>query len=265
MTRAWKMCPAEAVSAEDALRELQAAQDRGHDFRMVISDLHMPEMDGFELAQKLRETPGGSRTVILMLTSGDRHGDLEKSRRLGISHYLFKPVRRDELGSAIRAALRPETATQPVSTTADLPPLRETPRLRILLAEDNAVNQRVASRILEKAGHLVVIAGDGLEALACIEQQSFDLVLMDIQMPSMDGHEATQRIRSAEREKNRSKGPGESEEHIPIVAMTAHAMRGDRERCLQAGMDDYVSKPVRSEDLLRAVLRATQSQHPVNC
>jgi protein-histidine pros-kinase len=121
----------------------------------------------------------------------------------------------------------------------------------------------VASRLLEKAGHSVVIVDNGLEALACLEQQSFDLVLMDIQMPGMDGYQATQRIRAGERDRNRAKAPGEAADHLPIVAMTAHAMQGDKERCLQAGMDDYVSKPVRSEELLRVIRRATREQNPV--
>jgi CheY-like chemotaxis protein len=220
-------------------------------------------MDGFELAGQLRETPGGSGAVILLLTSGDRHGDLEKSRQLGISSYLFKPIRRDELGSAIRSALRTKSGIQLPGPALEAVKVRETKPLRILLAEDNAVNQRVASRFLEKAGHSVVIAGNGLEALGCLEQQNFDVVLMDIQMPIVDGYQATQRIRAGERLRNQSKGWGEADDHIPIVAMTAHAMQGDKERCLQAGMDDYISKPVRSEELLQVIRRATEAQHPV--
>jgi signal transduction histidine kinase/CheY-like chemotaxis protein len=260
MTRAWKMRPTEAASAVEALRDMQAAHDGGRHFSVVLSDLHMPEVDGFALARSLREMPGGEAVVLLMLTSGDRHGDVETSRRLGISQYLYKPVRMEELGSAMRAALRAESTTIPSPDRPDRRPRPETTGLRILLAEDNAVNQRVASRILEKGGHSVIIAGNGLEALAKLAQQAFDLVLMDIQMPEMDGLQATERIRAGERYKNSAKACGEASDHLTIVAMTAHAMQGDRERCLLAGMDDYISKPVRSEELLRVVARASQAR-----
>jgi signal transduction histidine kinase/CheY-like chemotaxis protein len=257
MTRGWKMRPTEAPSAADALREMKAAHEAGRHFSVVLSDLHMPEVDGFALARSLRDLPGGKTTVVLMLTSGDRHGDVEISRQLGISHYLYKPVRMEELRSALRAALRVESAPSRAHHRPDRQQRPETTGLHILLAEDNAVNQRVASRILEKAGHSVVIAGNGLEALAKLAKQSFDLVLMDIQMPEMDGLQATERIRAGERYQNRAKKLGEASDHLTIVAMTAHAMQGDRERCLLAGMDDYISKPVRSEELLRVVGRAS--------
>jgi len=263
MTRGWKMRPTEAAGAADALREMQEAHDGGRHFSVVLSDLHMPEVDGFALARRLREMPGGEAVVLLMLTSGDRQGDVEMSHRLGISHYLYKPVRMEELRSAMRAALRAESPTirspHDRQDRPDRQPRPETTGLHILLAEDNAVNQRVASRLLEKAGHSVVMAGNGLEALAKLAKETFDLVLMDIQMPEMDGLQATERIRAAERYNNRAKACGERSDHLTIVAMTAHAMQGDRERCLLAGMDDYISKPVRSEELLRVVARASQA------
>ncbi len=245
MTTAWKMRPTEAASAEEALRILHAVQESGRPIQMIMSDLHMPGMDGFELVRRLRVDQAAKQAVILMLTSGDRYGDLELSRSLGISHYLYKPVRRDELAAAIRTALNLEAAVADVPVP-DSPPPAETPQgLRVLLAEDNAVNQRVASRMLEKAGHRVTVAVNGLEALAAVQSETFDVVLMDVQMPELDGLQATGRIRAWEVDG----------EHLPIIAMTAHAMSGDRDRCMEAGMDDYISKPVRSDELLRTVAR----------
>jgi two-component system sensor histidine kinase/response regulator len=246
MTTAWKMRPTEAADAEEALAKIRAAEQSGQPIEMIMSDLHMPGMDGFELVRRLRENQSAKQAVILMLTSGDRYGDLELSHALGISHYLYKPVRRDELGAAMRTALRlGADTTGAAAPESPTPHGASAPGLRVLLAEDNAVNQRVASRMLEKAGHRVTVAVNGLEALAAVRNEPFDVVLMDVQMPELDGLQATSRIRAGEREG----------EHLPIIAMTAHAMSGDRERCLQAGMDDYISKPVRADELLRTVAR----------
>ena len=219
---------------------------------MALTDVHMPEMDGFDLVRRIQEKPELTKAVILMLTSGERGGDLARCRQLGISAYLTKPVRRSDLYGAITAAI---AARSPLAGVAEPAPDVASPEhsrksecdaagLQILLVEDNLVNQRLAVRILEKAGHRVTTAGNGKIALQILEEQSVDLVLMDVQMPEMDGFEATGLIREKEQR---------SGEHLPIIAMTAHAMRGDRERCLTAGMDDYITKPIASAALLEMV------------
>jgi CheY-like chemotaxis protein len=219
----------------------------------------MPEMDGFELVKRIHETPELTQPVILMLTSGDRGDDIARCRKLGISSYLTKPVRRAELRTAIVGALAsgatPGDLGAPSKGAA--PESIQKSRggaCRILLTEDNVVNQRVALRILEKAGHTVAIAENGKVALRMLEQQSFDLILMDVQMPEMGGFEATALIREKEEGKGR---------HIPIIAMTAHAMAGDRERCIAAGMDDYLAKPVAASALLEMVGQYTPKFSPV--
>jgi CheY-like chemotaxis protein len=257
----WQMKPTEAASAQEALTHLRRASERGNPFALVVTDVHMPEMDGFDLAERIKDTPNLAGVVILMLTSGENRGDIQRCRGMGISAQLMKPVRRVELRAAISKAIRyaSEGGNEndhilPVSQLA----LRVAPdsaRSRILLAEDNVVNQRVAARILEKGGHSVVIAANGKEAMAALQREAIDLVLMDVQMPEMDGFEATMAIRKDEIGKNR---------HIPIIAMTAHAMTGDRDRCLAAGMDGYISKPIRAVDLLNLIenTRALDSKVP---
>jgi CheY-like chemotaxis protein len=217
----------------------------------------MPEMDGFDLAAQITRSPHLADSVILMLTSGQQQGDLARCRELGVSAYLTKPVRRTELRAAIARAFaghaqrqqgRSENPTGIRALQDSLQTAQASPA-RILLAEDNIVNQRVAVRILEKAGHHVVVTANGREAIAAWRNQPFDLVLMDVQMPEMDGFETTAEIRRAEAGTNG---------HVPIVAMTAHAMAGDRERCLEAGMDDYISKPIRKSDLMDVIERHTK-------
>jgi two-component system, sensor histidine kinase and response regulator len=245
----WGMLLAPAASGPEALAHLRRGLQRGQPYGLVLTDVHMPEMDGFELVKRIHETPGLTQPVILMLTSGDRGDDIGRCRKLGISSYLTKPVRRAQLRAAIIAALAHEAPRiDPVvrSSSATAEGLQEDRGVgcRILLTEDNVVNQRVALRILEKAGHAVAVAENGKVALRMLGEQSFDLILMDVQMPEMGGFEATALIREKER---RTGG------HIPIVAMTAHAMAGDRDRCLAAGMDDYLSKPVAASSLLEMV------------
>lgn len=249
MFSAWGMNPVAASSAPEALALMRSAHDRGKPFPLLVSDVHMPRFDGFDLAAQVKNTLHFADAVILMLTSGSSSGDVERCRELGVSSYLIKPVRRAELRAAVVAALAAHFVTHLVTHCAegDAPPVRPLPAgpgiapKRILLAEDNAVNQRLARRILENAGHTVVVAANGNDALAALRSQTFDLVFMDVQMPEMDGFDATAAIRQNEL------GSGV---HIPIVAMTAHAMTGDRERCLAAGMDGYLSKPIRSRELL---------------
>ncbi|MGO9892662.1 MAG: response regulator [Bryobacteraceae bacterium] len=237
----WGMRPVEAESGAAAIRLLEGAS-----FPLVLTDVHMPEMDGFQLAEHIKR--GNAAMPIVMLTSDTGAGDVTRSRELGIEAYLTKPVAQAELQEAILRVLSRAPRVQPAPPPAE--PASESPKravtLRILLAEDNPVNQQVALRMLERQGHSVTLAGDGRAALAALGRGPFDLLLMDVQMPDMDGFEATAAIRDRER------GTGE---HVAIFAMTAHAMAGDRERCLAAGMDGYIAKPIRKKDLLDALAR----------
>ena len=250
----WQARPTQAASAQEGLSLMRQAAEQGRPFALVLTDSHMPGMDGFDLVLQIRNSPHLAESVILMLTSAQRHGDLSRCKELGISGYLTKPVRRAELRSVISAAFARQEQTakkaMPDCLKAPAPIAR-----RILLAEDNLVNQRLATRLLEKEGHQVVVAANGLEALAAWRNQPFDLILTDIQMPEMDGFEATSEIRCAERGTNT---------RIPIVAMTAHAMTGDRQRCLSAGMDEYISKPIRKAELMETIARLTKQSGNVN-
>jgi two-component system sensor histidine kinase/response regulator len=207
----------------------------------------MPVMDGFDFSEKIRALPGCEDTNIVMLTSGAGHSDAQRCQELRIDRHLMKPVKQSELLSAIFFALNlqheyselssPETSEEPQSIGS----------LNILLAEDGIANQKLAVAMLSRWGHTVTIANNGYEALEALANKPFDLVLMDVQMPEMDGLEATEEIRKKEKPTG---------QHIPIIAMTAHAMAGDREKCLCAGMDEYLSKPVRKAELYEA-LQAT--------
>jgi two-component system sensor histidine kinase/response regulator len=237
------------ASAPEAIAQMRRASERGQPFGLVLTDVHMPDMDGFELVERIHQSPKLTKAVILMLTSGEHRGDLARCKELGVSAYLIKPVRRAELRSAIIRAIADQSGNHPGEPMLTASRVRNEPRgpgRHILLAEDNIVNQRVARMMLEKAGHTVVIANTGKEALALHQAQRFDLILTDVQMPEMDGLEATAIIREGEKT---------SGAHIPIIAMTAHAMTGDRERCLTAGTDDYISKPIQSAKLLELVAR----------
>jgi light-regulated signal transduction histidine kinase (bacteriophytochrome)/DNA-binding response OmpR family regulator len=230
--------------AKQALAQLVLAQEGGEPYRVVVTDMHMPETDGFELVEQIRRTPAIDDIAVVMLTSGGGRGDTERCRQMGIRFYAHKPVRRKELLSTILAASGhyPTVVDLPKSTPAELASSGR--GLQILLAEDNRVNQVIVRRLLHKLGHALVIANNGNEALSLLAQQHFDLVLMDVQMPELDGFHATERIREIERS---------THSHIPVIAMTAHAMKGDRERCLAAGMDGYVSKPINARDLETAI------------
>jgi len=251
MVARWGMKPTNVDGGRAALSELKRANLVQEPFRLVLLDAVMPESDGFTLVEQIQSDPDQSGTIIMMLSSGCRADDPERCRQMGISAYLRKPIKQSDLLLTIQKVL----SDQPVNDVATraLAPLaaatheRSGPRLRILLAEDNAVNQRLAITFLEKEGHEVVLSHDGQQALDALEQQGgFDLVLMDLQMPNLDGFEALARIREHEQA---------SGLHIPVVAMTAHAMKSDRERCLLAGFDGYVSKPTRSQELKNAIDR----------
>jgi signal transduction histidine kinase/CheY-like chemotaxis protein len=243
MLKRWNMKATSAEGGEAALGQLSAAQEAGEPFGLILMDMHMPGMDGFQLTERIRQGPHPSTVTIMMLTSAGHRGDAARCQELGIAAYLLKPIRQSELREAIARVLgaREQHGAIPLITRYSLQDAREpSASLHVLLAEDNRVNQRLATRLLEKRGHSVVVAADGREALAAIEKEGFDLVLMDLQMPEMDGFEATVAIR----EKEKAGGA-----RLPIVALTAHAMKGDREKCLAAGMDGYLTKPIRTPEL----------------
>ena len=239
----WEMKPVSVEGGEEALAELEAAQRAGVAYPLVITDLLMPGMDGFHLVEKIRSRPELATATIMMLTSAGTRGDSERCRELGVAAYLMKPIRQSELREAVARVLgaREQEGTIPLITRYSLKDAREPgTSLRVLLAEDNTVNQRLAVRLLEKRGHRVVLVSNGRDALAALGKESYDLVLMDVQMPEMDGLEATRALR----EKEKKNGT-----HQMVIALTAHAMKGDREKCLAAGMDGYISKPIRPQEL----------------
>jgi len=250
----WGMRPFCVDSGLLALDTLYKAQASGKPYALILLDVHMPGMDGFEVAQRVKQNSNLSGATVMMLTSATRPGDIARCKKLGVAAYLIKPIRRTELLEAMLTALGSRAAEPSPLRTSTHRSINERRRgVRILLVEDNAVNQTVALRLLTKHGHRVVVAGNGREALLALERapaDGFDLVLMDVQMPEMDGFEATAAIR--EREKA-------TRSRVPIVAMTAHVMKGDRERCLAAGMDDYISKPIQAKALLDLVERLTGS------
>jgi two-component system, sensor histidine kinase and response regulator len=234
---------------------MQSAQRDGHLFRLLLLDCRMPGMDGFGLARRIQKDPALSGTIIMMLTSDAQRGDAARCRELGISVYLVKPVEKKELLQAIHAALGVPAAERPAARVVTRHTLRESrSHLRILLAEDNAVNQALMHRLLQKLGHVPILAANGREALAALQSQNIDLVFMDVQMPELDGFAATAEIRRREQS---------SGEHLPIVAITAHALKGDRERCLAAGMDGYIAKPVKFELVQQEIERLCGAPAPV--
>ena len=243
MLLSWGMKPTNASGAEEALERMQRGREAGEPFALVLTDANMPDVDGFTLAERIKSDDELRPTVIMMITSGDRPGQIARCNQLGVAAYLLKPVKQSELFDTILTALGISTPEDHPAAAAELPSGRLEP-LCILLAEDSIVNQKLAVGLLEKHGHTVVVANHGKEAVAALESQDVDLVLMDVQMPEMDGFQATKIIR--DREKSTGK-------HVPIIAMTAHAMKGDRDRCLNAGMDDYVAKPIRAKHLLRTI------------
>jgi PAS domain S-box-containing protein len=251
----WRMKPVTAKDGRSAIETLRRAHKDGHPFRLVLLDAHMPAMDGFEVTSHVKHDPHLHGTTVILLTSAGHTEDMARAKSLGAAASVAKPVKQSDLWDAIITALhvagrqkaRPSVA-QRRSRTAQHP-------LRILLAEDNPVNQEVAVHLIERRGHSVIVAENGREAVEAIERHKFDLVLMDVQMPEMGGLEATRVIREKE------KGGGH---HLPIIAMTAHAMQGDREQCLEAGMDGYLAKPIDPKTFLQTVEgiseRSTESE-----
>jgi PAS domain S-box-containing protein len=243
--RNWGMVPTSASGADEAQALLREAARLGTPFPIVLSDVNMPVIDGFELVERCRGDEALQSTVFVMLTSATRTGDAALGKKLGIAAQLVKPVKQSELYNAIMEGLGIAAAPsldgdkQPAPSPASAP-------LRVLLAEDSLPNQKLAIGLLSKWGYSTVVATDGQQAVdRALSKENFDLILMDVQMPELDGFEATRRIREAERLQGRQR--------TPIIAMTAHAMKGDRERCLEAGMDGYISKPVRAPELSKTI------------
>ena len=248
MLKRWEMKPTSVEGGEEALRQLTLARDAGDPYGLILTDMHMPNIDGFGLVERIRKSSQPATATIMMLTSAGHRGDAARCRELGVAAYLLKPIRQSELRESIGRALgaKNQEGEIPLITRFSLQnPPDPAAFLNILLAEDNAVNQLVATRLLEKRGHRVIVAANGREALAALEEGAFDLVFMDVQMPEMDGLEAVAAIRKKEQL---------SGKHQVVIALTAHAMKGDEQRCLAAGMDGYLTKPIRPQDL-EAVLR----------
>jgi two-component system, sensor histidine kinase and response regulator len=241
----WQMRPVAVSSSQKALAMLGEGRQAHALFKLVLLDAVMPGMDGFALAEQIKQHAELAKATIMMLTAGGHRGDAARCQELGIASYLTKPIKPSELLDAILtlsdASSQKNQPSAPV-TRHSLCECRQ--RRRILLAEDNLVNQKLLVRLLENRGHTVVVATNGRETLAALERERFDMLLMDVQMPEMDGIQTTAASRHQERQSSR---------RLPIIAMTAHAMRGDREQCLQAGMDGYISKPVRADELLAVV------------
>ena len=231
----WDVDAALAETGPAALTMLASAVNSGRPYSLLLLDAHMPGMDGFTVAQQIQENPRYTGTTVMMLSSSDLNADAAYCGRLGIRRYLVKPVSQSELREAVLGAISEYLLPQASGHSRETTRTRASAGQRILVVEDNAVNQMLALRLLEKQGHAVTIAGTGLEAIERAAAGGFDVILMDVQMPGMDGLQATVAIREAEA------GSGV---HVPILAMTAHAMSGDRDRCLAAGMDGYLSKPI---------------------
>ena len=240
----WEMKPTAVSGGQEAVEVLLAASRNGNPFVLVLLDANMPDMDGFGVAERIAAHPELAGSTIMMLTSSGHYGDAGRCRELGISAYLTKPVKQADLLNQICRVLEHNGKASVAVKAAPSAAAKPVRAAKILLAEDNLVNQRVAVGILTRRGHQVRVANNGREAIEAVEREPFDLILMDVQMPEMGGFEATAVIRERE---------ARTGEHIRIVAMTAHAMTGDRERCLAAGMDGYLSKPINQSLLFDVV------------
>jgi len=241
LLKRWGMLPKSVEGGAEAIVELLAASSAGKQYELIICDVLMPGMDGFSFVERVRQEPKLSTAKIMMLTSAGRRGDAARCEGLGISAYAMKPVRQSELQDVISRLLGEKEVASPLIIRYSIANAQNAAgSLRVLVAEDNAVNQKLVARLLEKRGHKVKVVANGREALEALDQATYDLVLMDMQMPEMDGFEATGELR---------KGEKQTGLHTPIIALTAHAMKGDRERCLEAGMDGYLSKPIRAQEL----------------
>jgi PAS domain S-box-containing protein len=244
MLSSWQMKPTVVAEASAALEVLRLASATKRRFDAVITDCEMPDVDGFMLAREIKRDRHLQSTPIVMLTSASRPGDIGRCRRIGVDHQLTKPVKHSDLLDSLTVLFGASAGARRQATPTSSKARR---KLRILIAEDNAVNRKLVETVLRKRGHTIKSVENGVEALEAIDfgrKQGFDVVLMDLQMPEMGGFEATQAIRDRE---------GASGKHLPIIALTAHAMQGDRERCLDAGMDGYLSKPIDVDQLVATV------------
>jgi signal transduction histidine kinase/DNA-binding response OmpR family regulator/HPt (histidine-containing phosphotransfer) domain-containing protein len=245
----WQMVPTCVDNGQAALEAMKRAAAESTPFTLVLLDAMMPDLDGFDVAECIRDEPSLTGTTIMMLSSADSGGDAARCRELGVDVCLRKPIASQELQDAVVSALGLEAPKRQCEADAVAATKQATERpLSILLAEDNVVNQRVTIGILEKRGHFVIAVNNGNEVLQALACQQFDLILMDVQMPEMDGLEATRAIRFREQERGG---------HIPVIALTAHAMKGDRDRCMEAGMDDYLTKPVEPRAIHEMIARWT--------
>jgi PAS domain S-box-containing protein len=248
---AWGFFPKEAENGLSALKELKSACEKSNSYQLILLDRKMPDMNGFELAKRIREIPEYSSTPIILLSSDEEKGDRDRAKAVGISNVLLKPIRRSKLyDSMVIALTKIKKKSEPKEKKSKVDSRLQGISLKVLIAEDNLINQKLSKRLLEKQGWQVTVANNGKEAVELVEKLGFDLVLMDIQMPEMDGLEATRLIR--EREKETGK-------HIPIIALTAHAFDEDRRKCLEVGMDDYTSKPIRIQELFKIIERLLEN------
>jgi len=253
---AWGLVVDDEPDGPSALARLEGGGGERPPYAAILLDRAMPGMDGFTVAERVLSDSLLAGTPILMLTSSGQRGDAARCRDLGVAGYLTKPIRQSELLEALRMVLArggaPATGRDPVTRHTVRQARRQ---LRVLVAEDHPVNQKLVTRLLEKAGHVVAVAGDGREAVEAFAPGRFDLVLMDVQMPEMDGLEATAQIRAAEQDT----GTGQ---RVPVIALTAHALGADRERFLAAGMDEHVPKPVTADTLFDAIERLVRRSEP---
>jgi signal transduction histidine kinase/CheY-like chemotaxis protein/HPt (histidine-containing phosphotransfer) domain-containing protein len=249
LLESWRCRWAEAANAASALEQLQSAAATGDPFRIALLDMRMPEMDGEALGRRMKADPRLASTVLVMLTSGGQRGDATRLKQAGFEDYLIKPVRSSRLLDCLKTALIPKPRAHPSPQPLRSSPngaTRNGPKARILVADDNSTNQQVALAMLKRIGYCGDAVANGLEAVRALTQIPYDIVLMDVQMPELDGLQATRRIRDPK--------TGVQDPHVPIIAMTAHAMKGDQDKCLAAGMDDYLAKPVQL-DHLAAILQ----------
>lgn len=248
MLQAWEMRPVCVSGGPAALKEADRAHAAGEPYQVMILDCMMPDMDGFEVAEKIRANPNHKNLRILMLSSANYPDQHRRARFIGVDRCLMKPVKQSDLFNAITRAMGMGAVVPEEAAATAMAEAGSGPPMKILMAEDGLVNQRVAVDLLMRHEHQVTVARNGREAVERFTESPFDLILMDIHMPEMDGYEATQAIRKHEQ----VEGEGR---RIPIVALTANAMKGDRERCIDAGMDDYISKPIRADELYGTILR----------
>ena len=253
MLRVRGMQPLSVGGAAEALRVLEEAAKQGEEYPLILTDVNMPEVDGFSFVEQVRELTDQGQPVIMVLTSGDRPGDRQRCEELDVAAHLMKPVKQSELFDAIVVALGVTEVPDSPDRQSSADDGSSVRPLKILLAEDAYANQVLAVGLLKKWDHTIEVAENGRIALEKLQSEPYDLVLMDVQMPEMDGLEATRQFRQLEADGAMAHQP---QTPLPIFAMTAHAMKGDRERCLKAGMDDYISKPIRA-----AELRATIEKH----